>query len=127
MKRHVQVNCVETSLESVAHQFREWRTTRQKRSRIPDTLWALIPPLMNKYSQNKIATALSINTTQLKENVIPLLSNKSSPFVECTLPLLSSTTNASVFELCCKNGAMIKMTGLSCHQIESLIITLMRE
>ena len=130
MKRNDPAVFSKDSLEQVAQQFTHWRTTREKRSRIPDSLWALIPPLMNQYSHNKIASALRLNAAQLKENVLPLLAKSPSAFIECTippLPPLSPLESTPVIEFSRHNGVRIKITGLSCNHIESLIANLMRE
>src|SRR3990167_10175975 len=91
-----------TPLEAVIHQFEHWRTTRGKRGRIPDALWALVAPLMEQYSHNEIASALRLNHAQMKEHVFQV-SNKSTTFVEYPLPAPISSTSGCVVELTCKN------------------------
>jgi hypothetical protein len=117
-----------SSLEEVAQQFEQWRAIRAKRGRIPNELWALVGPLMNQYGHNKIASALKVNNTQLKEHALPFLKNhqqKPTPFVECPLPIMPmfSTENCTV-EITCTNGSTVKINGLTSMQIQSLIPSL---
>ena len=116
------------SLESVVRQFEHWRSVRRKRGKIPDTLWALVAPLMNQYSHNRIAAALKVNHIQLKENVIPLLSHqqeKSTAFVEYSLPITDLSIGHCVLEFTCKNGSEVKISGLTSTQVQPLISLLM--
>jgi hypothetical protein len=121
-------NSTATPLESVAQQFEHWRTTREKRRKIPDALWALVAPLMNQYGHNKIATALRLNHAQLKEHALPLLSEdrqKSNSFVECSLPKPVFSTESCVLEFTCKNGSAVKISGLTTIQMQPLISMLL--
>jgi hypothetical protein len=108
-------------LESVVRQFEHWRATRKKRERIPDTLWKLVAPLMNQYGHNEIAIALKVNHGQLRKYVQPLLSHtqqKSTTFVECPL---SIATSSVVLEFACRNGSMVKISGLLAVEMQPLI------
>ena len=94
-----------TPLESVVRQFEHWRETRGKRGRIPEALWALVPPLMEQYGHNEIASALRINHAQLKQRALyPLSANQQKPalFVECPLPLPVSSTGNCLIEFTAK-------------------------
>jgi hypothetical protein len=111
------------SLESVAQQFEHWRATREKRSKIPDTLLALVISLMNQYSHKEITSALKINFSQLKKRM-PSLSHhpqKDTTFVEFPLPTLSSSTENCTMEFTCKNGTAVKISGLIQAQMQPLI------
>jgi hypothetical protein len=114
-----------SSLEEVAQQFEQWRATRIKRSRIPDELRKLIAPLMNQYGHNKIASSLRINHAQLKEYTLPFVTNsqKEQPhFIECPLPMMPVLPIENcTLEIVCKNGSTVKIKGLTCAQIQSLI------
>lgn len=117
-----------TPLESVVHQFEHWRATRGKRGRIPEALWALVAPLIDQYSHNEIASALRLNHAQLKERVLPFLSQaskKSATFVEYPLPPPASMIDSCVVELTCKNGSTVKISGLTAVQLQPLISVFM--
>lgn len=111
-------------LESVVRQFEDWRSTRKKLERIPDTLWKLVGPLINQYSHNEIAIALRINHGQLKKYALPLLSHKqskSTTFVEYPLPMATLSSGNCVLEFTCQNSSMVKVSGLLVREIQPLI------
>jgi hypothetical protein len=119
-----------TSLESVVQQFEHWRATREKRDRIPDSLWSLVTPLINQYNRNQICSALKINYDQLKEHTLPsTLAHKekqSARFVECSLPPVSDvSTGNCIIEFTCKNGSAVKISGLHSTQMQSIFSMLM--
>lgn len=117
-----------TPLEAVVHQFEHWRSTRGKRGRIPDALWALVAPLMNQYSHNEIASALRLNSAQLKERVLPCSSQtiqNSATFVEYPLPPPASVMESCVIEFTCKNGSPVKISGLTAAQLHPLVFVLL--
>lgn len=119
-----------SSLEAVVQQFEHWRTTRAKRGRIPNELWALAAPLLSKYKYNKIVSALKTNHAQLKAGVLPFLTKTQQPsitFLECALP--SSTLSPAgncIVEFSCKNGATVKISGLTDAQLQPLFSALLR-
>jgi hypothetical protein len=117
-----------TPLETVVHQFEHWRTTRGKRGRIPDGLWKLVAPLMDQYSHSEITSALRLNHAQMKERVLPFLSQtskKSATFIEYPLPQPTSLMESCVVEFTCKNGSAVKISGLSVPQLQSLVSVLL--
>ena len=117
-----------TPLEAVVHQFEHWRATRGKRGRIPDTLWALVAPLMEQYRHTEVSSALRLNHAQLKERVLPFLSQtskKSAMFVEYPLPPPASLMESCVVEFACKSGSAVKIRGLTATQLQSLVSVLL--
>jgi hypothetical protein len=112
-----------TPLQAVVQQFEHWRSTRKKRTRIPDTLWALVGPLMNQYNRNEIATALRINHNQLKNalSLLPPQSKQSVAFLECSTSITPSLPTNCVIEFTCKDGSTVKISGLQPTQIQPLI------
>ena len=58
-----------TLLDETKSHFDHWRTTRNKRGKIPEYLWDKVKPLMDHYSLTTITNALRINTNQIKENI----------------------------------------------------------
>jgi hypothetical protein len=117
-----------TPLETVAHQFENWRSTRGKRGRIPDALWKLVVPLMDQYNHNEITSALRLNYAQMKERVLPFLSQtsiKPATFLEYPLPSPFSLMESCLVEFTCKNGSAVKISGLTAPQLQSLVSVLL--
>jgi hypothetical protein len=117
-----------SQLEIVASQFEHWRTKRGKRGRIPDALWALVAPLMSQYRHHEIAAALRLNHAQMKERVLPFLSqmpDKSATFLEYPLPSPISSMEGCIVEFTCKNGSAVKISGLTTMQLQPLVSVLL--
>ena len=117
-----------SQLEAVASQFEHWRATRGKRGRIPDALWALVAPLMGQYNHNEITAALRLNHAQMKERVLPFLSqmpHTPATFVEYPLPSPASSMESCVVEFTCKNGSALKISGLTAMQLQPLVSVLL--
>jgi len=115
-------------LEEVVSQFEHWRATRGKRGRIPDALWALVAPLMGQYNHNEIAAALKLNHAQMKERVLPFLSQvpqTSATFVEYPLPSPASSLESCIVEFTCKNGYAVKISGVTAMQLQPLVSVLL--
>jgi hypothetical protein len=117
-----------SQLAAVVSQFEHWRSTRGKRGRIPDSLWALVAPLMDQYSHNEIASALKLNHAQMKKRVLPFLSqplDKSATFVEYPLSSPISSMESCTVEFNCKNGSAVKISGLTAMQLQPLVSVLL--
>ncbi len=115
------------TLESVKEKFEHWRATREKRGRIPDALWELVIPLAHQYSYTEIASALSVNHSQLKEHLQQSLSAQKAmtPFVECPLPIRAPETLISTLEFFCKNGSSVKISGMTTAEMLPVVSLLM--
>jgi hypothetical protein len=121
---------IPSTLEYAVQQFNHWRTTRSKRGKIPDALWKLVAPLMNKYGHNKIASALRVNHKQLKERTNAISQSfpdqqRNPTFIEYELPLIVPTKENCTLEFTCKNGSLIKMSGLTPAHMQSLVSLLL--
>ena len=119
-----------STLEYAVQQFNNWRTTRRKRGKIPDALWKLVAPLMNKYGHNKIASALRVNHKQLKEHTMAISHSfpdqqKNPTFIECEFPLIIPTKENCTLEFTCKNGSLVKMSGLTPAHMQLLVSLLL--
>jgi hypothetical protein len=116
-----------TSLESVAQQFAHWRETRNKKEKIPDSLLALITPLLKQYSRNKIASALRISYAHFKQvsPVSPSFQQKPPSFFECSLATPLLPIEQCRIEFTCKNGSPVKISGLTSPQIQALVSLLL--
>ncbi|MBN9229178.1 hypothetical protein [Legionella steelei] len=67
-------------LETVKQAFRQWRTTRTKRSQIPDELWEQVKGLLGNYTPSKIGSHLGIRPIQIRKKLVPI-QNTSLQFV----------------------------------------------
>ena len=57
-------------LDSLKYQFEQWRKTRKnRRERIPETLWSAAVGLRKQYSVNQISRALGLNYNDLKKRI----------------------------------------------------------
>ena len=56
-------------MERLRRRFERWRQTRDGRSRIPETLWALAVKAVGKYGLNPTARALGLDYYSLKKRV----------------------------------------------------------
>ncbi len=60
---------LKATLEEVRDQFESWRTSREKRTAIPETLWDAAVILSKEYCTLQISKALRLNFTSLKNRV----------------------------------------------------------
>ena len=87
------------SLSQVIDEFKEWRTSRKKQSRIPDHLWKHVTPLLADHPRSTVLGRLGISHGQLKKHLnrqnpkpkYKVEAQTSKPkdcdFIECKLPL----------------------------------------
>ena len=117
------------SLSQVIDEFKEWRTSRKKQSRIPDYLWKRVIPLLTDHPRSTVLGRLGISHGQLKKHLnrknpkpqYKLEAQTSKPkdcdFIECKLPLDKIIPTKSMpccdIELKKPNGTTlhIKMAG----------------
>ena len=57
------------SLSQVIDEFKEWRTSRKKQSRIPDHLWKHVIPLLADHPRSTVLGRLGISHGQLKKHL----------------------------------------------------------
>jgi hypothetical protein len=78
------------SLEEVNANFAQWRSTRTKKSKIPDILWQQALVLLSKYSASKICKALNLSSGQLNKKIqqstTNATANRTSKFVAINIP-----------------------------------------
>jgi hypothetical protein len=73
----------EARLKEVADTFEQWRTTRNKRDRIPESLWQAATELASFYSISKIARTLRIDFNELKRRTVACATDEPScEFIE---------------------------------------------
>jgi len=56
-------------LSQVIDEFKEWRTSRKKQSRIPDHLWKHVIPLLTDHPRSTVLGRLGISHGQLKKHL----------------------------------------------------------
>lgn len=104
------------ALETAKHQFAHWRTTKKyPRQPIPDSLWALLPPLMTHYPASTLAYHLNISTAQFKKKFSsPVLNKKihnpAPAFVE--VPLENIFQPASMGDVCQPTVTVERASGV---------------
>ena len=57
------------SLSQVIDEFKEWRASRKKQSRIPDHLWKHVIPLLADHPRSTVLGRLGISHGQLKKHL----------------------------------------------------------
>ncbi|MCP4343871.1 MAG: hypothetical protein GY799_34600 [Desulfobulbaceae bacterium] len=57
------------TLETVKHEFKQWRSSRKHRSRIPDELWEAAVSLSEQYSVHYISRSLGVNHSALRDRI----------------------------------------------------------
>jgi hypothetical protein len=111
------------TLEAVAEQFANWRSTKKPKEKIPEHLWGMIRNLLTNYKPTKIMTRLQISTKQMRDKgLLPTLKSKpkenaSNTFVnlDITRSALSSLTAPTNLILERSDGT--KLTIISPTQI----------
>ncbi len=58
-------------LEAVVDRFAQWRTTRKKIERIPESLWQAAASLHPRYSVHQIARALRLDFVDIRNRILP--------------------------------------------------------
>jgi hypothetical protein len=83
----------EARLNEVAEAFEQWRATRKRRDRIPESLWEAAGELAPFYSTFKISKTLRLDFKELKRR-INLCATQSPPleFVELKVEQMFSST-----------------------------------
>ena len=79
------VSVSDAQLSDVVNRFQQWRASRTKMERIPETLWQAAAALCPRYSVFRIARTLRLNFVELRDRVRPKakprgrVNRKSSP------------------------------------------------
>jgi len=60
---------IQHDLESVMKQFERWRSQKQEGERIPQHLWQAATALYPRYSMNKIARSLRLDSGDLRDRI----------------------------------------------------------
>ena len=115
--------------EELREQLEHWRRTREKRTRVPEAVWATAARLAQEYGTNRISRTLRLNHAALKKRVTngdveqgdgP----KGSPpaFVELDV-CPSPTPTGCIVELQNASGPRlrIELKGAQVHEIAALM------
>lgn len=72
----------ESEMESAINAFKDWRSNREKKCRIPDRLWEIAAKLSQQYPINTICGNLGLNWGVLKKKIdqLSLSANVNHPF-----------------------------------------------
>ncbi|MGC9196852.1 MAG: hypothetical protein ACP5IL_15565 [Syntrophobacteraceae bacterium] len=88
---------LQDDLQSACVSFEQWRSTRKKRERIPDSLWAVAMTLSQTYSAFRIARTLRLNYKELRDRLHARQSQGTSPeFVELNVERMLSVSQCEV-------------------------------
>lgn len=132
-------------LEAVGRQFAQWRTTRQKIERIPQSLWQAAASLYPRYSVHQIARALRLDFVDLRAHIHPAgparrrsqrkvtlavgAQAESAPFLELPVPTAAAGPSECIVKL--KEGPRgtritIRMKGAGVRPLVELLQALWR-
>jgi len=117
------------SLDTVKSHFDHWRTTRTKLGKIPETLWDMVKQIVPYYPLTKITKTLSINTTQIKDNLDQIskinfieVNMDALPVSQPTIEtLLSGDAKACAIELHRTNGSILKISAFPIISLNAII------
>jgi hypothetical protein len=118
------------TLEYVAAQFKKWRKRKKMaREQVPEDLWKLVRQLKNKYEASKIATALNLNSSQMRRQGLSDCLPKSSvnnAFINVALPFTTFPTITSpTISVERKDGVKITFANPSTEQVAFLFKSFM--
>ena len=124
-------SCEPITLEAVKNKFHQWRTTRLKRSKIPESLWNDVRQLSKLYNYSQLSSQLRISYQQLhahleegemQPNSIP---SAESDFINAHMPLSPWPLPSSdgTLEIQGRDGLNLKATGLNHHDLLALVQT----
>jgi len=108
------------SLKEVSAKFEQWRATRLKKGKIPETLWQEAILLLKKYPIGKVTQTLKLSGNQIKAKMQhPTTLNGQSKlpaFVPISIPPLVEPTEVSVIgklEIKRADGAVLSIDRLN--------------
>lgn len=106
----------ESRLETAQLNFHNWRTSRNKKTRIPESLWEEAVALYPEYTVGKISSTLRLSHTDLKKRIKkmeePGMSNENESipaFIQVDFPPEPTGVSECVVEMEDGNGAKMRM------------------
>lgn len=132
------------TLESIKSEFSQWRATRVKGNRIPNSLWEGLKCVTTLHNYHQIASELKISPDRLCKKLglsvqerpsssrfsfaeVPIPESSVSPLQDGSLeqkvyaPIIKPT---GCLEITRENGTILKVSGLSDESLLSLIQSL---
>jgi len=121
------------TLEAVKDKFHQWRTTRLKRSKVPESLWNDVRQLSKLYNYSQLSSQLRISYQQLHAHLEGdrqhnNLSSPESDFINTHIPLPQWPLLSShgTLEVQGRDGLNLKVTGLNHHDLFALAQTFLK-
>jgi len=107
----------QNSIEDIREQFEQWRLTRKnRRERIPASLWQSAAALTNDHSINVVARALRLNGNDLKKQAqkycgqYPTEPTPPFDFIELTCEPPSLSPTECIVELADQKGSRMRIS-----------------
>ena len=127
MSNNIHLISPTADLDSVQQKLNDWRGNHIGRKRIPDAIWSLILPLLDKYSMSKLSKALGISYEQICSKIrLKNIDNSREESQFVSLPLVPSeqaTVGESVkhpITITLNNGSTLQC-ALTLNDISQLI------
>lgn len=122
------------TLEAVKSRFHQWRTSRSKRSKVPECLWDDVRQLSKSYNYSQLSSQLRISYQQLHTHLKEgdqqhdNLSSPESDFINAHMPLSqwSLPSSDGVLEIQGGHGLSLKATGLNHQDLLALVQTFLK-
>jgi len=106
----------ESRLENAKSNFHNWRASRNKKTRIPESLWEEAVDLYPEYTMGKISSTLRLSYTDLKKRIKKMKELGSSSesenipaFIQVDFPSEPTGVSECVVEMEDGNGAKMRM------------------
>jgi hypothetical protein len=124
------------TLEAVKSRFDHWRSTRIKRTKIPEHLWNDVKELSKTYGHSQISSSLGISYPKLCSHLEEMdrqskLYSAESPFINITqslhhFPQWSQPSFHGALEIQGHDGMELKATGLNQQDLVTLVQTFLK-
>lgn len=112
------------TLQDVQSHFEQWRSTRDKRSKIPESLWHEVISIAKRYPHTKIIHALRLNSSQVKSKIQD--SNKFiklEPSPQSVAAFVPETTNCVIYH---RNGSHLNISIHDSAFLKEIICTFLQ-
>jgi hypothetical protein len=119
------------SLKEVSAAFEQWRATRAKKSRIPESLWQQVILLLSKYPISKVTKALNLSGGQVKAKMQCMTNSndakhKLPTFVPVSIPQSIEEPIVGKIEIKRSDGAVLSIDRLNQATLTNLLTQFMR-
>jgi hypothetical protein len=119
------------SLKEVGTAFEQWRATRAKKSKIPESLWQQVVLLLRKYPISKITKTLNLSGGQVKAKMQSMMTttdaeHKFPTFVPVSIPQNVEEPIVGKIEIKRSDGAVLSIDRLNQATLTNLLTQFMR-